>query len=179
MRMIWHFKNVIDFISISWYELKKFEIFSFTFAKHFHTTRRCKTTKGMRSSIFSPRTSYYAKPPRWKKRLLYSLAFFGAVALSGLTFMIYLALQVPEDQLHGGIPFPKLSNTIEKTGPIPEVKTTVTEKPPTVGGVPAYALFYTTKSDGDEQSKLGTPRLRHRPKPIKRTQSAVKAKRSS
>jgi hypothetical protein len=93
--------------------------------------------------------------------------------------MVYLALQVSEEQLNAGIPFPKLSTAVDKTEPIPDLKTSVTEKPPTVGEVPAYALFYSTKSGGEDQSKLGTSRLRPRPKPAKRTPGAVKAKRSS
>jgi hypothetical protein len=133
----------------------------------------------MRSSIFHKRASFLPRPPRWKKRLLYLFAFFGVMALSGLTFIVYLALQVPEDHLSAGIPFPKLATTVEKTEPIPDVKNSATEKPPAVGEVPAYALFYTTKPPGEEPSKLGTPRPRYRQKPAKRTPSAVKAKRSS
>lgn len=133
----------------------------------------------MRSSIFHTRASFLPRPPRWKKRLLYLFAFFGVVAFSGLTFVVYLALQVPADQLNAGIPFPKLANTVEKTEPIPDVKNSATEKPPTVGQVPAYALFYTTNPPGEGPSKLGKPIPRSRPKPAKRTPSAVKAKRSS
>ena len=91
--------------------------------------------------------------------------------------MVYLASQVPEAQLNAGIAFPKLSTALEKTEPIPDVKTSATEKPPSVGEVPAYALFYTAKPGGEEQSKL--PSLRQRPKPAKRTPGAVRAKRSS
>jgi hypothetical protein len=133
----------------------------------------------MRSSIFRKKTSFLSRPSRWKKRLLYSFAFFGVAALSGLSFVVYLALQVPEDQINAGIPFPKFATTFEKTEPIPDLKTSATEKPPTVGEVPAYALFYTTKAGAEEQSKLETSRLRPRPKPAKRTPSASKAKRSS
>jgi hypothetical protein len=133
----------------------------------------------MRSSIFHKRTSFSPRPPRWKKRLLYLLAFFGVLALSGMTFIVYLTLQVPADQLNGGIAYPKLASTVEKTKSIPDVKTTGTVKSPTVGEVPAYALFYATKPGGEEPSKLGAPHLRQRSKPVKRTPSAVKAKRSS
>jgi hypothetical protein len=133
----------------------------------------------MMSSSFHTRTLFLHRPPRWKKRLLYLFAFFGFLALSGLTFIVYLALQVPEDQLNAGIPFPKLVNSIEKTEPIPDVKNSAVEKPTALGQVPAYALFYTTKPPGEEPSKLRTPRSLHRPKPAKRTPGAVKANRSS
>jgi hypothetical protein len=133
----------------------------------------------MRSSILRKRSSFLTRPPRWKKRLLYSLAFFGAIALSGLTFMVYLALQVPEGQLNAGIPFPKLTNTVEKSEPIPVFNAAGTEKQPSVGGVPAFAFFYSPKSGGQDQSKLDSPHLRKRLKPAKRTPGAVKAKRSS
>jgi hypothetical protein len=132
----------------------------------------------MRSSILRKRSSFLSRPPRWKKRLLYSLALFGFMALSGLTFMVYLALQVPEDQLNAGIPFPKLSTTVEKTEPITDFNAAGAEKHPT-GGVPAFAFFYSPKSGGQDQSKLGAPHLRQRLKPAKRTPGAVKAKRSS
>jgi hypothetical protein len=133
----------------------------------------------MRSSIFHKRTLLRPRPPRWEKRLLYIFAFFGLLAFSGLSFVVYLSLQVPEDQLNAGIPFPKLTNTFEKTEPIPDVKSSATEKPPSVGQVPAYAFFYTNNPLGEDPSKPGTPRPRYRPKPAKRTPSAVKAKRSS
>jgi hypothetical protein len=131
------------------------------------------------SSIFQSRVTFQPRPPRWKKRLLYLFAFFGVVALSGLTFIVYLALQVPEDQLNGGIPFPKLAADADRTAPIPDVKSSGTEKPPNVGEVPAYALFYTSKPSVEDHPSLGTPRSRHRPKTAKRTPGAVKAKRSS
>lgn len=133
----------------------------------------------MRSAILRKRSSFLPHTPRWKKRLLYSLALFGVVALSGLTFMVYLALQVPEDQLNAGIPFPKLTTTVEKTKPIPDVNAAGADKPPAVGRVPAFALFYSPKSSGQELSDLGSPPLRKRLKPAKRTPGAVKAKRSS
>jgi hypothetical protein len=133
----------------------------------------------MRSSIFHKKTSFFPHPPRWKKRLLYLFAFFGVLALSGMTFIVYLTLQVPAEQLNGGIAYPKLASTAEKTQSIPDVKTSNSVKPPTVGEVPAYAQFYATKPGGEEPSKLGASSLRHRSKPVKRTPSAVKAKRSS
>jgi hypothetical protein len=133
----------------------------------------------MRSFIFHKRASFFPRPPRWKKRLLYLLAFFGVLALSGLTFIIYLTLQVPAERLNHGIAFPKLASTVEKTESIPDVKATGSFKPPKVGEVPAYASFYVTKPGEMEPSKLGTSRLRQHPKPVKRTPSAVKAKRSS
>jgi hypothetical protein len=133
----------------------------------------------MMSSRYHKRATFLPRPPRWKKRLLYGFAFFGVVALSGLTFIVYLSLQVPEDQLNGGIPFPKLATSAEKTTPIPDVKNSATEKPPAVGEVPAYAFFYATKPGSEEQSSFGTPRPRNRPKPAKRTPGTVKAKRSS
>jgi hypothetical protein len=133
----------------------------------------------MRSVIFNKRATFLPRPPRWKKRLLYVFALFGVVALSGLTFIVYLALQVPEDQLKAGIPFPKLATPVEKSEPIPDVKNFATEKPAMVGAVPAYALFYTTKSPGEDSSKLGRLHSPYRPKQAKRSPSAVKAKRSS
>jgi hypothetical protein len=93
--------------------------------------------------------------------------------------MIYLALQVPADQLNAGIPFPKLSPTVEKTEPIPNVNAAATGKIPTVGGIPTFAAFYSAKPGGQDQSRPETPRLRHRLKQEKRTPGAVKAKRSS
>jgi len=132
----------------------------------------------MRSFILRKRTLFLTHPPRWRKRLVYFFAFFGALAFSGLTFIIYLSLQVPEDHLNAGIPFPKLANTVEKTEPIPDVKKSAGLSPPVVGEVPAYALFYTKSPEG-EPSKLRTPKTRHRSKSVKRTPGAVKAKRPS
>lgn len=133
----------------------------------------------MKSSIFHTKASFLPRPLRWRKRLLYLFAFFGVVAVSGLTFIVYMALQVPEDQLNAGIPFPKLATTVEKAEPIPDVKNSATEKPFAEGKVPAYAQFYTTTPSGAEPSQLGKPIPRNRPKPVKRTPGAVKAKRSS
>ena len=124
------------------------------------------------------RTLFLTRPPRWKKRLIYFFAFFGAAAFSGLTFIVYLSLQVPEDQINAGIPFPKLANTVQKTEPIPDVKKSALI-PPAVGAVPAYALFYTTKSPEGEPSKPRTLDSRHRSKSVKRSPGAVKAKRPS
>lgn len=121
----------------------------------------------------------FPRPARWKKRLLYVLAFIGGLALSGLTFIVYLTLQVPVEHLERGITYPKLASTAEKTEAIPDVKKSGAAKPPVVGEVPAYALFYTTKAGGEESSKLRTSPLRPRSKPVKRTPSAAKAKRSS
>jgi hypothetical protein len=129
--------------------------------------------------LLRKKTLFLTRPPRWKKRLLYLFAFFGVLAFSGLTFIIYLSLQVPEDQLKNAIPFPKLANTREKTEPIPDVTKSAPEKPPVLGEVPAYALFYSTKPPGEEPSRLRTPRARHRSKTFKRTPGAVKAKGSS
>jgi hypothetical protein len=133
----------------------------------------------MRSSIYHKRTSFFPRPPRWKKRLLYLFAFFGFLALSGISFIVYLTLQVPAEQLNAGISYPKLASPVEKTESIRDIKTTGVVKSPTLGEVPAYAFFYSTQPGSEESSKLGTSRLRQRSKPVKRTPSAVKAKRSS
>jgi hypothetical protein len=133
----------------------------------------------MRSSLFYKRASFYPRPPRWKKRLLYLLAFLGALALSGLTFICYLTLQVPEERLNAGIAFPQLASPSEKTEAIPDIKTTGTGKPPVLGEVPSYALFFATKPGGEDPSKLGISQPRHRAKPVKRTPSGVKAKMKS
>ena len=133
----------------------------------------------MGSALLRKKTLFLSRPPRWKKRLVYFFAFFGALTFSGLTFIVYMSLQVPEDQLKNAIPFPKLANTKERTEPIPDVTKSTREKPPALGKVPAYALFYTTKPSGEEPSKLRTPRSQNRPKPFKRTPGAVKAKGSS
>jgi hypothetical protein len=132
----------------------------------------------MRSFILRKRTLFLSHPPRWKKRLLYFFAFFGAVAFSGLSFIIYLSLQVPEDQINAGIAFPKFANTVQKNEPIPDVKKSEAVPPPAVGEVPAYALFY-TKSPQGEPSKPRTFRSHHRSKSVKRSPGAVKAKRPS
>jgi hypothetical protein len=133
----------------------------------------------MRSFIYRKSTSFFPRPSRWKKRLLYLLAFFGVLALSGLTFIVYLTLQVPAEQLNTGIAFPKLASSGEKTEAIPDVKMNGAVKPAKIGEVPAYALFYSTKPVEGEPPKLGAPRLRQHTKPVKRTPSAPKAKRSS
>ncbi len=133
----------------------------------------------MRSALLRKKTLFLTRPPRWKKRLLYFFAFFGALAFSGLTFIVYLSLQVPEDQLKNSVPFPKLANTKEKSEPIPDVKKSAAEKPPAVGQVPAYALFYSTKPPGEEPSNPRTLRTRNRSKTVKRTPGALKAKGSS
>jgi hypothetical protein len=133
----------------------------------------------MRSFILRKRTLFLTGPPRWKKRLVYFFAFFGAAAFSGLTFIVYLSLQVPEDQINAGIPFPKLANTVQKTEPIPDVKKSAAVPFLAVGAVPAYALFYTTKSPEGEPSKPRTLNSRHRSKPVKRSPGVVKAKRPS
>ncbi|MBM4288034.1 MAG: hypothetical protein FJ135_07800 [Deltaproteobacteria bacterium] len=133
----------------------------------------------MRSAIFRHKSSFLARPPRWPKRLLYGLAFFGAVALSGLTFMVYLALQVPEEKLQAGIAFPHVLSSHDKTEPIPDVNADGTEKPPTVGSVPTYALYYSSSPEEQERLKLEAPRPRPRMKPEKRTPATLKAKKSS
>lgn len=133
----------------------------------------------MRSALFRKRATFTSRPPRWKARLLYSLAFIGFLALSGVTWMVYLALQVPETQLEAGIPFPTLANPAEKIAPIPDPKAAATAKPTEVGGKPAYAYFYTTKPNEAEPSTLGNPRLRPRAKAAKRTTAPVKRKKSS
>jgi hypothetical protein len=133
----------------------------------------------MRSALLRKKTLFLSRPPRWKKRLLYLFAFFGVLAFSALTFIVYLSLQVPEDQLKHTIPFPKLANTKEKTEPILDVTKSNPEKPLAVGEVPAYAFFYSTKPPGEEPSKLRAPRSHNRPKTIKRNPGAVKAKGSS
>lgn len=122
---------------------------------------------------------FYPQPPRWRKRLLYLLALVGVMALSALTFIVYISLQVPEDRLNTAIPFPKLAQPVEKSEPIPDVKTSATEKPPAVGGVPSYAQFYTARPDEADPAKLKSPRPRHRAKPVKKAQPSLKAKRSS
>jgi hypothetical protein len=101
------------------------------------------------------------------------------MGLTGLTFMVYLTLQVPPDKLNAGIAFPKLASPVEKTESIPDIKTSGASKTPKVGEVPAYALFYSTKPGEGDPSKLGAPRPRQNPKPAKRTPGAVKAKRPS
>jgi hypothetical protein len=133
----------------------------------------------MRSFILHKRTLFLSRQPRWKKRLVYFFAFFGAAAFSGLTFIIYLSLQVPADQINAGIAFPKLANTLQKTEPIPDVKKSAVMPSPAVGDVPAYALFYTTKSPEGEPSKPRALNSRHRSKPVKRAPGALKAKRPS
>jgi hypothetical protein len=134
----------------------------------------------MRSALLRKKTLFLTRPPRWRKRFLYFFAFFGAVAFSGLAFILYLSFQVPEDQLHNSIPFPKLASCKERTEPIPDVAKSAAEKPPALGKVPSYALLYTTRSPGEEQSKLQTLRTRiNRSKSIKRAPGPVKAKGSS
>lgn len=101
------------------------------------------------------------------------------MALAGLVFIVYLSCQVSEEQLNAGIPFPQLATDSAKTTPIPDVKASATEKPPAIGGVPAYAQFYNTKSGEEEKPDLGKPRPRQRPKPAKRHINTVKPKKSS
>ncbi len=121
--------------------------------------------------MFAPR------PARWRARLLYGLAFIGFLALAGLTMIIYAALQVPETNLEAGIAFPRLASPHEKIEAIPSVTAAAQAKPATVGSEPAYAHFYTSQASEAEQSKVN--KLRPRPKPVKRTTPATKAKKSS
>lgn len=126
------------------------------------------------------KSSFLSRPPRWKKRLLYFFAFFGAVAFSGLAFILYLSLQVPETQLTDSIPFPKFASSREKTEPIPDVTKSAAPKTPALGDVPSYALLYSTKSPGEEQSKLRSSRSRtQRSKAVKRAPGTAKTKGSS
>ncbi len=123
--------------------------------------------------MFAPR------PPRWRARILYGLAFIGFLALSGLTMIIYAALQVPETNLEAAIPFPKLASPHEKTEAIPNVSAATRAKPATVGGEPAYAYFYTTRPSEAEQTQVNKLRSRPRPKAVKRTTPPSKSQKSS
>lgn len=123
--------------------------------------------------MFAPR------PPRWRARILYSLAFVGFLALSGLTMIIYAALQVPETDLEAAIPFPKMASPYEKIEAIPNVTASTQAKPSNVGGEPAYAYFYTNRPNEAEQSKVTKLRSRPRSKAMKRTTSPTKSQKSS
>ncbi|MGQ9919976.1 MAG: hypothetical protein ACUVRZ_01465 [Desulfobacca sp.] len=120
---------------------------------------------------------FVPRPPRWRARILYGLAFIGFLALSGLTLIIYAALQVPETNLEAVIPFPRLALPYEKIEAIPNVSAAAQAKPPSGSGEPAYAYFYTTPVSDPGQSQVKM--LQFRPKPVKRAVRASKPKKSS
>lgn len=131
----------------------------------------------MRSALIQKRSVFVPRQSRLQDRILYTLAFIGFLALSGMTLIVYEALQVPETNLEAGIPFPKLASPNDKIEAIPNVTAATVANPPTKGGEPAYAYFYSTQPNEAEQSKVG--KLRARPKPVKRTNNSSKPKKSS
>jgi len=108
--------------------------------------------------------------------LLYFLAGIGLLALTGISFIIYEALQVPETNLETGIPFPKPPSPTEKVEAIPNISLPPVGKTAAATREPAYAYFYTGKPNEPEEIKAG--KLRARPKPLKRTKTSAKSKKS-
>ena len=122
------------------------------------------------------RTPYNSRPSRWRARLLYLLAGIGLLALTGITFIIYEALQVPEANLETAIPFPQLTSPEDKVEAIPNISPTPAGKAAAATREPAYAYFYTSQPNDTDEVKAG--KLRTRPKPVKRTKAAAKAKKA-